>query len=100
MYFENVGCSVTADEEIALSDDDEAVSTDDEETSFVDELTGLSFSEYATSEDELISELDEVLVRVGTKFTLESPSSEHAQNINEVIKETIDNLFINTLLSP
>jgi hypothetical protein len=39
-------------------------------------------------------------VGAGAKFTLESPSSEHAQNINEEIKETIDNLFINTLLSP
>ena len=48
----------------------------------------------------MILMLEETFVGAGAKFTLESPSSEHAQNINEVIKETIDNLFINTLLSP
>ena len=87
IYFENVGCSVTADEEIAFSDEDDAVSTDEEETSSDGELAGRSVSEYATSEDEFISELEETLVGVGTKFTPESPSSEQAQNINEVIKD-------------
>jgi hypothetical protein len=86
IYFENVGCSVTADKDIAFSNEDDTVSTDEEETSSDGELAGRSVSEYATSEDEFISKLEETLVGVEAKFTPESPSSEQAQNIDETIK--------------
>jgi hypothetical protein len=87
-YLENVGESATADEDKDSSDEDELISIDEEETASDDELTGLSASEYATSEDEFTSELDETSEGAGTTLALGTLSSEHAQN-NEAIKDAV-----------